>query len=653
MSKLKMSYVLLITLFSSIALQLCSPTVSAARNQEVDKLIAVIKSDASHKEKADACRRLAIVGTQEAVEPLAELLADEKLSHMARYALEPIPDPAVDQAFRDALSKLEGGPLVGVIGSIGVRGDVMAVGALTEKLQDSDLQVSLAAAKALGSIGTSDAAKALQRALSDASADNRLAICEGLFRSAESLGAKGLNSKAIAIYGQLLRIDAPHQVRCGALRGFILAHPQTDALKLLQQNLLSNDWVLFAGAVQASQELPGEKITKVLTGVLEKIPADNQILVIQTLGMRGDTGALEALFSRVAKGPKSVRIEALRALSEITDPSAVSVFVELLEDTDDEISRVAQECLAALPGLQADNAVMKMLTSSHANHRLISLELIGRRRMTTSIDALLKAARDPDAKVRQTALTKIGKLGGPTELPALLKLFVNLEASQDLNAAERALRDICVQFDDRRSCTANLINLLPQSSPAQRIALLRVLKTLGGTEALQAVRKAVNDSNEEVHSAAIRALAAWNNAQAAPDLLNLAKTAANPTDRIVSLRAYLQMASHPDISVDERLSMCRQGSELIKQDDEKRLLLAALGGIESVDALAMIVPYLNESSLADEAAVACVSVSEKILQKQPDKVAQVMEKVIAAVDNKDIKNRAKKILNKANKAAGR
>ncbi len=168
MSKLKMSYVLFITLFSGIALQLCSQTVSAAANEEVDKLISVIKSDAPHKEKADACRRLAIVGTKDAVAQLSELLADEKLSHMARYALEPIPDPAVDKALRNALGKLKGGPLVGVIGSIGVRGDAAAVTALKEKLLDSDSHVSQAAAKALGSIGTLDAVKSLQNALPDA-----------------------------------------------------------------------------------------------------------------------------------------------------------------------------------------------------------------------------------------------------------------------------------------------------------------------------------------------------------------------------------------------------------------------------------------------------------------------------------------------------
>src|SRR5689334_14093880 len=89
--------------------------------QPADRLIAVLKSDASRKEKVDACRQLAVIGTKEAVAALAALLANEQMNHMARYALETIPDPSVDEALRAALGQLQGRPLVGVIGSIGVR----------------------------------------------------------------------------------------------------------------------------------------------------------------------------------------------------------------------------------------------------------------------------------------------------------------------------------------------------------------------------------------------------------------------------------------------------------------------------------------------------------------------------------------------------
>jgi len=200
MSKSKINYTLIIALLLAFAMQSFGQTVVPATKQQVDKLIAVLKSDAPHKEKADACRLLAIVGTKDAVAPLAALLGDEKLSHMARYGLEPIPDPAVDEALRDALGKLKGRPLVGVIGSIGVRCDIRAVDPLAKMLHDTDDQVAQAAARALGKIGNRSAARALQRALPNVSAANQLAFCEGLFRCAESLESQGQREDAIAIY---------------------------------------------------------------------------------------------------------------------------------------------------------------------------------------------------------------------------------------------------------------------------------------------------------------------------------------------------------------------------------------------------------------------------------------------------------------------
>jgi HEAT repeat protein len=182
------------------------------------KLIAVLKSDANRKAKADACRELARVGTHEAVAPLAALLGDEELSHMARYGLEPIPDPAVDDALRDALGKLKGRALVGVIGSIGVRRDLKAVDPLVKRLGDEDREVAQASARALGRIGTVDAARALEKSLASGPAANRGAVCEGLLRSAEILRSQGQRAEARAIYEAIQNADVPSYIKEGASR---------------------------------------------------------------------------------------------------------------------------------------------------------------------------------------------------------------------------------------------------------------------------------------------------------------------------------------------------------------------------------------------------------------------------------------------------
>lgn len=648
-----MNYTLIIILLLACAMQSFGQTVVPATKQQVDKLIAVLKSDAPHKEKADACRLLAIVGTKDAVAPLAALLGDEKLSHMARYGLEPIPDPAVDEALRAALGKLKGRPLVGVIGSIGVRRDAKAVEQLAKMLHDTDDQVAQAAARALGKIGNRPATRALQCALPNVSAANRLAFCEGLLRCAERLAAEGNRDLAIEVYDQLRKLDAPHQVRGGALRGAILTRGK-DGVALLREHLRSKDYILFSAAVQTAQESPIAEVTQALTAELNRMPADNQILVIQTLGKRADASASPALFAlaKAKNSEKSVRLAAIKSLAEIGHSSAVPVLADLLNDADSEISQAAQESLAALPGRRADDAVMAMLDSSQTSQRLTALELMGRRRMTTRIPALLKAVGDADPRVRPAALRKIGELGGPAELPALLELLMRLKSTHDLDAARQALSAVCAKADDMESCAEKLTNLLSKARPAQKSTLLRVLSSIGGTNALRSVRAAVNDPDTQVRTAALRALGAWKTADAAPDLLELAKITSNPNDKTLCLRGYLGLAARPDIPVNQRLSMCRQAAGLIQRNAEKKLLLSALGSISSPDSLALIMPYLDDPATREEASMATVAIAEKLLKgrnvsKLAPTLIEPLEKVVQVTANADLARRAKVLLRRA------
>jgi len=644
MLKLKIHIILIIALLLSGAVQLSAQTVPPKADE--GKLIAVLKSsDATHKEKVDACRGLALIATENAVAPLAALLSDEKLSHMARYALETIQAPSVDEAFRDALGKLKGNPLVGVIGSVGVRRDTKAVGALTKLLRDSDPVVVQAAARAMGNIGNSAAVKALQDELGNASGQKKLHVCEGLFRCAETAVAEGRKQQAIEIYDQLRKLDDPHQVRGGAVRGAILARG-SEGVAVMREYLRSDSYIMFSAACQAALEMPGEEVTNALTSELNRLSADNQILVIWTLGKRGDPAAIPALSAAANAGDKSVRIAAIRAMPEIGDAAAVHVLADLLGATDGEISQAAQEALAAMPGDEADAAIMAMLDSSENAPRLMALELIGRRRMAKSIPALLKTVAGPDEKVRPAALKKVGELGGPSEVPALLDLLMQFEARQDLDAAEQALSAVCAKADNPVSYTLKLTSSLSKASPAQKGALLRVLSVIGGTNALDAVREAANDSNAQVSDAAIRVLCSWKTADAAGDLLALAKNSPNQSRKTAALRGYINLVRDENLPMEKKLEFCKQAAALIQRDEEKKLLLGALSTIPAAEALSMAMAYLDDPATKDEASFAAVAISEKIVEQKPGDVAEAMQKVLKATDNRNVRNRARQILNK-------
>jgi HEAT repeat protein len=642
---------LIAILLSACAATSFAETPQPAPKDQVKKLIAVLKSDATQKEKADACRELARIGTKEAVAPLAALLPDEKLSHMARYGLEPIPDPAVDKALREAAGKLQGRLLVGVIGSIGVRRDARAVNLLAKLLHVPDSDVAQAAARALGSIGNPPAAHALLEALDDVSARNQLAFCEGLLRCAEAAAAKGHREAACAMYDRLREVPAPQQVRAAALRGALLNRHE-DRLPLLTLALHNDDFTLVCAAIRAAQEMPGGEVTRLLAAELPALPADVQILLIQTLARRADPLALPALFMAARNGEKPVRLKAIRALAEFGNASALPVVVGLLGDADKEIAAIAQESLGGLPGRDVDAAIIKMLTDDTAAHRVIAMELIVRRRTTSAIPALFDAAGSSDPTVRTAAIKKLGELAGAAELPRLFDLLARATSPEDLEAAEQALSAAGLKATDPGSCVQQVETRLAQAPPAQKCALVRVLGAVGGTNALKAVRAALNDPNAEVHAAAIRTLGGWSTADAAPGLLELAKSAGNPTDKMICLRGYLRLAGQTELPVDKRLAMCRQAADLAQKDDEKKLLLAALGGITSAEALKLITPYLEEAGTREEAATAVVDISDKLLQRRnADNLApqliQPLDKVAQVTSSADLAKRAKELRDQA------
>lgn len=187
------------------------------------KLTAVLSSDAPAAAKVFVCRQLSLIGGADSVPVLARLLGDAKLSHMARYALQRIPNESAGNALRDALSRVDGSLRIGVISSLGARRDAGSVPMLKELLSDSDRATQKAAAAALGSIGNEVAAASLGDAFTDAKPDQQAFLADPYLACAERLLKEGKKTEALAIYKRLNRPELPKHVRLAATRGMLNA----------------------------------------------------------------------------------------------------------------------------------------------------------------------------------------------------------------------------------------------------------------------------------------------------------------------------------------------------------------------------------------------------------------------------------------------
>ena len=202
------------------------PEFQADRYLKMDEgeLLAILKTpDSTVFQKNVACRRLAVIGTRQAVPVLAAMLTDERLAHYARYALKPIPDPAVDDALRAAMPRLKGNLLAGVLDTIGHRGDTKAAEPVAKLLSSPDPVVAEAAAASLGQISGPAASKALLDALPRSKDPMRTAIADSCLVCAEGLIAQGDRSRAMSMYDTLSRPEMPHTVRVAAMHSLIAA----------------------------------------------------------------------------------------------------------------------------------------------------------------------------------------------------------------------------------------------------------------------------------------------------------------------------------------------------------------------------------------------------------------------------------------------
>ena len=196
---------------------------AAARTALEKRLVGTLTGGISRSAQDYVCRKLRVIGTAQSVPALAALLPVEETSHIARYALERIPDEKAAAALRDALPKVSTKLKPGIIGSLGKGRDTKSVQAIAKLLGDSDLPVAQAAAQALALIGTSPAANQLRQFAKKAPANMKIPVADARLACAEHLLAAGQKSEAVALYKELQGNDQPAQVRAAALKGLLAA----------------------------------------------------------------------------------------------------------------------------------------------------------------------------------------------------------------------------------------------------------------------------------------------------------------------------------------------------------------------------------------------------------------------------------------------
>jgi HEAT repeat protein len=586
---------------------------------EARLLEALESSETTFAGRQFVCRMLRRVGSAKSVPALSNMLADKELSHMARFALQFMATPEAGAALREALPKLDGDLKIGVIGSIGQRGEKQAVPQIAQLITGGNLDISRAAIESLGRIGGPEAAESLARAQVPASLrssrDNAYLMC------ADKMLAEGQASEAVKIYREMIAPANSTWIRIAAYKGLVSAEKEK-AVPLILALLKDRDLDLQRAAGKFITEMPGTAITKALAEQLGDLNPEAQIVLLSALEMRGDKAAGLYVARILNSRNETVRLAAIKALAVLGDASNVELLADI-SVAGQTTGKAAMDTLNRLSGPGVAAALIGV-ARSHAGTsvRVNVIDTLTNRRQTEAVEVLFVLAKDDNLEIRQAAYKALGVLSAQKDLPAMVSMLLAAESNADRSGIERAIVATVARLRREVSHTgespdaAPVIKGLAKANRAAKPHLLIVLSRIGGPEALDAVRGRVLSEDVQIKTAAIRALADWPDAAPLSDLMKIAKTDSDSTSRVLALRGYIKLLGIPtNRGASETVKLLSGAMDTAQQPEEKIAVLSALPKYPCEEALAMAENAKKDSALTAEAELASRKIKEALLNK--------------------------------------
>ncbi len=591
------------------------------------KLIEILQSaNATQDGKAFACRNLQQVGTNKAVPALAGLLNDKVLSHYARLALERMKCSCSLAALQKALAAAPDSLKPGLMGSLALRKDAESVEAIAKLIGSSDKAVSAGALDALSKIATKPALAALSKAtVADALKPKHV---ESLILCAATLGDTAALHKTYA--------DCPCPVQKAAALAALVKLNDAKAAGLVAQAVNGDPSRLREGAMHLIASAPGDALTGAVLAGLPKMTPATRAQVVELLGKRGDKAALPALVKAcTTDDTDAVRVAAGKALAELGGPEHVKMLLGLTG---------GPEIVTPMAAAGIDDTLIALLDDKGL--RASAIKALALRGACKATDKVIALTGDADENIRSAAWAALPEMATETDLPWLIPILIKLPAGPERDQAGNAVRSLVstASNETKDKVFAALAEHYKTADTKMRQFILAMGPVFATKPALALETAALEGDNEAEKDKALRSLTAWPNAEPCPALLKMAEGGKTKTQKILALRAYLNLAAQSGSS-EQKLARCKKAQPLIERTEEKRLLISKLQGIYHTDSLALAATFFEDAAVVKEAQNASLDIIRRLREsKDAAVVVTTLQRIIEADKDKGIVKRAESTL---------
>jgi HEAT repeat protein len=421
---------------------------------------------------------------------------------------------------------------------------------------------------------------------------------------------------------------------------------QDDAIDIVLQTLRSDDQQMQAAAIAMVKEMPGKDVTKALAKELPHLSATSQVQLLSALGDRGDATALLAVVTAAKAKDPSVRTAALRALGQLGDASSVELLAQAAAGSSGDEQKAARSSLYRLRDPKVDQVILADVPKADAKTKFELVRSVGERDIRAATSVLLKTAGDEDDQVRIESLRVLKIIAGPADLPALVGLLINAHSSFDRGEAEKTIVAVAHKIEDKSHRGGSVLAVLPTVKDVQaKCSLLSVLGKIGDNDALPALRTALKDKNDEVQSAAIRAMASWPTPEPVTDLMNVAQSSNDTVHKILALRGVVRLLDLDSTRpAEETVAMYAKAMSLSPDVAEKKRVLSGLAHGQSLAALQMAATYLDDETLSNEAGFAAIKIAQSIEADFPEQAMNVLKKIAQTAKSDSLRRQAAEVI---------
>jgi HEAT repeat protein len=590
------------------------------------------------------CKELSIMGTEASAPTLAKMLVDPQTSDIARYALERIPGVAVNAVLLKAMQKTDGLVQVGIINTIGERRIVDSEKALGKALKNKDPQVIAAAAAALGKIGDSAAAELLQKALTDAAPVVRPAVVDAYLHNADVLLQAGKKAEAEAVYRQMYAATEALPTRAAALTG--LAQTVENPTEFIVSVLRNEPPVLQAVAAGLVYQSKRPLDLPTIAAELPKLQPETQVQLITALKVKGDVVARPAVLAAVENEDALVSAAAISALGVLGQAADATTLAAIVASGDEAEKAAAKESLARLNAAGTDDAILKAVETADGATLVALIEAVGDRNMASSTPALLKMTNNDNRRARVAAFKALGMVATPNDLAQLVNALVQCDGDAERREGERTVVAVSRKIADAAAQGDAVIAALPNvPTVAAKSSLMLVLGRIGNVKALPILQQALKGKDADLQRAAVLSLSEWPTAEPLNDMLITAKTAVDPSLRVLALRGFIALLGvESNRPKSETTANYKTALELAQAVGEKRLALSGLAKVNSAEAFDLATTYLDNPELKGEAELAVVGNAWRLGNQKTDARKAVMKKIGEQTQDERIKEAVKQFL---------